>query len=60
MTPGVGLDDAARSPKSRRPVPHLPQPYPAGVARWLPGGSWPGPLPSHPWCLRMQHQGHNV
>ena len=60
MTPGVGLDDATRPPKSRRPAPCLPWPYPAGVARRLPRGSWHGPQPSHPWCLQMRHRVHNA
>ena len=59
MTPGVGLGDAMRPPKSPRPAPCLPWPYPADVARQLPGGSWHGPQPSHPWCLQMQHRVHN-
>ena len=59
MTPGVGLGDAARPPKSPRPALCLLQPYPANVARQLPEGSWHGPQPSHPWCPRMQHQVHN-
>ena len=56
MTPGGGPAGAARPPKSLRPTPHLPWPYPADVARQLPGGFWHGPQPSLPWCLQMQHR----
>ena len=59
MTPGGGPASAMRTPKSLRPSPHLLQPYPADVARQLPGGSWHGPQPSHPWCLQMQRRVHN-
>ena len=59
MTPGEGLGGATRPPKSLRPSLCLPWPYPADVARQLPGGSWHGPQPSHPWCLRMQRRVHN-
>ena len=59
MTPGVGLGDAVRPPKSPKQVPCLPWPYPADVARQLPGRSWHGPQPSHPWYPRMWCRVHN-